>query len=125
MSNVLVVDDDVEILDLIETRLSIEGLQVFKACTEWQAFQLLAKHRIDVISLDIRMPDTDGVSMLRMIKDQYPKIPVILFSAYPEYKQDFGTWACDAYLMKTGDLDEFVGEVKKQLSAADAKIPES
>ncbi len=51
------------------------------------------------------MPDIDGISLLRKMKEINPKTPVIMSTAY-DYKDDFAVWASDAYIVKSSDLDE-------------------
>jgi two-component system response regulator (stage 0 sporulation protein F) len=52
---------------------------------------------------------------LRIIKEKLPQIPVILCSAYSEFKQDFSVWASDDYVVKSSDLTELKDAVKRHL----------
>jgi DNA-binding NarL/FixJ family response regulator len=74
--------------------------------------------RPDVVMLDIRMPGTDGIVALRAIKARRPHLPVILNTAYEAYKGDFGSWACDAYIVKSSDLTELKAEIRQVSSRA-------
>ena len=49
------------------------------------------------------------------MKELRADLPVILCSAYPEYKQDFGSWASDDYVVKSANLDELKAVVRKHL----------
>lgn len=62
------------------------------------------------------MPGLNGIEVLRRMKEQQPNLPVILNSAYQEFKQDLGAWASDAYVVKSSDMDELKGMVRKLLS---------
>jgi DNA-binding NarL/FixJ family response regulator len=61
------------------------------------------------------MPEMSGIEVLRQIKEKYPNLPVLLSSAYSEYKQDFGTWASEEYLVKSSDLEDLKSAVRKHL----------
>ena len=69
----------------------------------------------DVLLLDINMPGLNGIEVLRQMKELRADLPVILCSAYPEYKQDFGSWASDDYVVKSANLDELKAVVRKHL----------
>jgi len=65
--------------------------------------------------MDIKMPGISGVDALIKIKEIDKNIPVILCSAYSDYKQDFSTWASDAYVVKSSNLDELKKAITKVL----------
>jgi two-component system response regulator (stage 0 sporulation protein F) len=58
----------------------------------------------------------DGVETLRRIREVQRDLPVVLCSAYGEYKQDLTTWASDAYVIKTSDLTELKETIRTLLS---------
>ncbi|MBU4407351.1 MAG: response regulator, partial [Proteobacteria bacterium] len=70
----------------------------------------------DLIILDINMPGINGIDVLRQIKEMNSSLPVILSSAYQEFKQDLATWASDEYIVKSSNLDELKAAVKKHLA---------
>ncbi len=72
-----------------------------------------------MVLLDIKMPGMDGVEVLREVKSRWKDLPVILCTAYPHYKQEFGTWASDAYVVKSSDLRELKETVKEILEKSD------
>ena len=69
----------------------------------------------DLVLLDINMPGLNGIEVLRQMKEMRADLPIILCSAYPEYKQDFGSWASDDYVVKSANLDELKAVVRKHL----------
>ena len=83
MPTVLVVDDDWAIGDVIETVLSSRGYEVAVALDAKRALALLSNVRFDVILLDVTMPITSGVDLLRRLKGNqaHRAIPVILMTA--------------------------------------------
>lgn len=109
---ILIVDDDVHIQRLYKEELEEEGYEVITAGTGKEALALFEKEKPDIVTLDILMPDIDGISLLRTMKEQQPKIPIIMSTAY-DYKDNFSVWASEAYLVKSSDLDELKSTIKK------------
>ncbi len=62
------------------------------------------------------MPGMDGIEVLRQMKQKKPRVPVILSSAYPEYKQDLASWASDDYIVKSFNLDDLKSSVHRNLT---------
>ncbi|MBI5560530.1 MAG: response regulator [Deltaproteobacteria bacterium] len=109
---VLVVDDEEGIRLLYKEELEEEGYDVELASSGEEALKKLEGDHIDLVLLDIKMPGMDGIEVLRKVKERWRKLPVILCTAFPHYKQDFGTWASDAYVVKSSDLRELKEKVK-------------
>jgi DNA-binding response OmpR family regulator len=115
MSKVLVVDDDAHILRLYKEELEEEGYDVVTASTGKEALERFEQEEPDLVTLDILMPDIDGISLLRRMKELRPRMPIIMSTAY-DYRDDFAVWASEAYLVKSADLTELKSMVKKLLS---------
>lgn len=109
---ILVVDDEEGIRLLYKEELEEEGLDVHIAASGEEALKKLEKDKYSLIVLDIKMPGIDGIEVLRRIKEKWKALPVILCTAYHHYKQDFGTWASDAYVVKSSDLKELKDTIK-------------
>ncbi|MBI5196629.1 MAG: response regulator [Nitrospirae bacterium] len=109
---ILIVDDDQHIQLLYKEELEEEGYEVVVAGTGKEALTLFDKEKPDIVTLDILMPDIDGISLLRMMKEQRPKVPIIMSTAY-DYKDNFSVWASEAYLVKSSDLNELKATIKK------------
>ena len=62
-------------------------------------------------------PKMDGVELLRHIRMTHRDLPVVLYTAYGEYKGDFATWASDASVTKSADLTELTDTIRKLLAA--------
>jgi DNA-binding response OmpR family regulator len=116
MKKILVVDDEENIRFLYQEELEEEGYTVDVAAHGQEALEKLNAFQPDLVTLDIRMPGMDGVETLRKIREVQRDLPVILCSAYGEYKQDLTTWASDAYVIKTSDLTELKGTIRTLLS---------
>lgn len=111
---VLVVDDDESILRLYKEELEDEGYEVFGAKSGKEAIEIFERESPDIVTLDILMPDMDGIAVLRTIKNRNPNIPVIMSTAY-DYRDDFGVWAAEAYVVKSSDLTELKETIKRLL----------
>jgi two-component system response regulator (stage 0 sporulation protein F) len=115
LEKILIVDDDESIRLLYSEELRDEGYEVYEASNGKEALDMLERLSLDLIILDIRMPEMGGIEALRLIKAKNPRIPVLLSSAYAEYKGDFASWCSDEYLIKSSDLSELKQAVKKHL----------
>ena len=115
MKKILVADDEMAIRLLYSEELKEEGYEVFTASNGLEALEIVEKEPLDLVILDIKMPEMDGIEALRQIKEKKPNLPVLLSTAYGEYKQDFATWASDDYLVKSSDLDDLKNAVKRYL----------
>lgn len=100
-SRILVVEDDAELLEALTETLESAGYQVYGACDGLAALNLLEQRPVDLIVSDIQMPNMDGHSLLKKVKDQYPELTVMLMTAYGSIQQ-----AVDA--MRDGAVDYMV-----------------
>lgn len=112
---ILVVDDDLHIQRLYKEEFEDEGYEVVVASNGQEAIELFDKEAPDIVTLDILLPDIDGIRILRQMKEKNPKIPVIMSTAY-DYRDDFAVWATEAYIVKSSDLDELKSMIKKLLN---------
>ncbi len=118
MKKILVVDDKAQIRDLVQVEFEDDGYCVILADGGKEAINKLTEldYAVDLVILDIKMPDVGGLEVLNNIKKQKKDLPVILLSAYPTYKQDFSTWAAEDYVVKSSDLTELKQKAKKYLT---------
>lgn len=119
---ILIVDDDLHILHLYKEELKDEGYQVIIADTGKKALERFEQESPDIVTLDILMPDIDGTSLLRQMKEQRPKIPIIISTAY-DYQDDFEDWVskADAYVVKSSDSSELKRTIKKTIDCEKKK----
>jgi CheY-like chemotaxis protein len=115
MKRILVADDEMSIRLLYSEELKEEGYEVYLAANGKEALEIVEKVPLDLVILDIKMPEMDGIEALRQIKERQPDLPVLLSTAYGEYRQDFATWASDEYLVKSSDLEDLKSAVKRYL----------
>jgi DNA-binding response OmpR family regulator len=112
---ILVVDDDQHIQRLYKEEFEEEGYEVVIASNGKEAIELFDSEVPDLVTLDILLPDVDGIRLLRQMKEKRPKIPIIMSTAY-DYRDDFAVWASEAYIVKSSDLDELKATIKKMLA---------
>ncbi len=114
---ILVADDEPNLRLLYQSELEADGYSVITACDGKEALEKIEKDRPDLVVLDIRMPGMDGVETLNRIIDKYRTLPVILNTAFSNYKDSFMTWPADAYVVKSSD----VSELRKRIAEVLAK----
>jgi CheY-like chemotaxis protein len=112
----LVVDDEENIRMLFKEELEEEGYQVEAASNGLEALEKLKGSSFDLVVLDIKMPGMDGIQALNEIKNLNKDQPVILCSAYGEFKQDFSSWVSDGYVVKSADTRELKQTIKHILN---------
>ena len=113
---ILLFDDEEGIRLLYQEELDMEGFAVETAKNGELALEKFKAAQPDLVILDINMPGMNGIEVLRQMKEQNAALPVILSSAYPEYKQDLGAWASDEYIVKSANLDELRAAVHRHLN---------
>lgn len=110
---ILVVDDEENIRILYSEELQDEGYDVIVASNAEEADIKIRESNPDLITLDIRMPGTDGIDFLRKLRERDKNIPIVMCSAYSDYKQDFRTWASEAYIIKSSDMVELKSTIRE------------
>ena len=106
--NLLIVDDEKDFVEMFSLRLSGQGEKVFTAFSGQEALKVLSANTIDVVILDIRMPEMDGIEALTRIKAAYPLVEVILLTGHGSAEtavEGLKLGAFD-YLMKPADFEE-------------------
>jgi len=115
---ILFVDDEEGLLDLYRSSFAREGYTVAVAPTLGEARARLAAGGLDLVVLDIRMGDGSGLALLREIKAEPHRLPVVLSTAFARYQDDFTAWLADAYVVKSSDLGELKAAVRRCLERA-------
>ncbi len=115
MKKILVVDDEENICQLYKEEFEDLGYQVTAVMDGASALAALEGSSFDLVTLDMRMKGMDGIETLRRMKERDANLPIIISSAYEEFKNDFGSWASDAYLVKSSDIASLLDTVKKIL----------
>jgi len=116
MSRILVVEDEQHQRELYAMELQDEGYEVDQAANGREAVEKVKANKYDLVVLDIRMPEMDGIEALGKILSRDKKIPIIIYTAYSNYKSNFMTWTADAYITKSSNLDELKGKIQEILA---------
>jgi CheY-like chemotaxis protein len=118
MPRVLVVDDDESLRLLYTSELADEGYEIDAVSSGKEALEYIDGGKPDVVILDIKMEGMDGLAVLDEIMKRDKTIPVVLNTAYSNFKSDFSTWSADAYIVKSSDLSELKKTIKQVLGEA-------
>ncbi len=113
--HILLVDDEEGIQLLYREEFEEEGYEVISASNGDEALEIFNREPPDLVILDINMPGMSGIEVLRRMKEINPDLPVILSSAYQEFKQDLSTWASEEYIVKSANMDELKEAVRRHL----------
>ncbi len=121
MKSILIVDDSATTRSMIKSAVEeIEDIDIFEAPTGFEALKILPSHALDLIFMDINMPDINGLELINFIKnnDRYKGIPVVIVSTESgeEDKKKGMALGALAYLTKPFEAEELRGIVKKALS---------
>lgn len=116
MHNILVVDDEKEIADVIELYLKNDQYDVLKFYTGEEALACIEETKIDLAILDVMLPDVDGFTILKKIREKYT-FPVIMLTAKTEYMDKIAglTMGADDYIPKPFNPLELVARIKAQM----------
>jgi DNA-binding response OmpR family regulator len=117
LKKILLVEDEQTLCLLYEEELSAEGYEVTSVHDTDSALDALKNKTFDLIITDIRMPGKDGVELIAQIMGLRKDIPIIINTAYQSYKEDFMTWAADAYVVKSSSLAELKAKVRELVKA--------
>jgi DNA-binding response OmpR family regulator len=115
MKKILIVDDEDVIRMLYGEELGDEGYNVITTGTGHGLIGVVESEKPDLIILDIKMAEHNGLDLLQDIRKEFYNIPVILCSAYSSYKGDLKSIAADYYVVKSADLSELKQKIKMAL----------
>ncbi len=108
MDNVIIIDDEKSLLDLLSVVFKKEGYGVKTALSAAKAFEIIDREDIDLVVTDIKMPETDGMEVLRHVRETRPDVPVVMITAYGSINQAVETLKAGAldYVVKPFDVEE-------------------
>ncbi|MGD0451657.1 MAG: response regulator [Candidatus Bathyarchaeia archaeon] len=116
-ARIIIVDDDENIRKTMKAILEDEGYVVDLATTGNEAIEMTQETTYNIALLDIRLPDMEGVELLKLIKDNVPKTRKIMVTGYPSMQNAISALNknADAYLVKPVDIEKLLNMVKEQL----------
>ncbi|MBU0951822.1 MAG: response regulator [Elusimicrobia bacterium] len=118
MKKILVVEDEELLSEIFATALKKCGFDLSVANNAAQALEYLAQTQPDLMLLDMKLPDASGLSVLQRTREKYPKLPVIICTAFDQAKleQTIGINAlihtASDYLVKPVKLQDLTAKVK-------------
>lgn len=113
---ILCVDDEIDILELFQDEFEEYGFNVIKAGSGNEGIKAFKNNPIDCLISDIRMPNGDGVSLVRSIKEQGANIPMFLVTGFSDYtSEELAGLGVNAVIFKPFDLEEVVQMVANSL----------
>ena len=117
MKKILIVDDEEAIRMLYADELAEEGYDVITCGDGSRILDLVEQSSPDVVVLDIKMGEYNGLDLLQDIRNDYYDLPVILCSAYSVFKHDMRSIAANYYVVKSADSRDLKVKVKMAIEA--------
>ena len=111
---IMIVDDEEHIRVFYTEELAEAGYGVLTFNNGYNLIEKIEKEKPDLILLDIKMADYNGLDLLQEIRQIFPSLPVILNTAYDTFKEDKKSVHANDYVVKSFDLTE----LKNKIAAA-------
>ena len=123
MRRILIVDDEQSMREMLAILLKKEGFEVLTAGSRAEAGTALAAHVVDLVLTDVRLPDGDGLEILRHVKAAAPETVVIVMTGYGTANDAVAARKLGAfsYLFKPFDVDEVRIVIREALAARDLR----
>ena len=124
MLSILIIEDDITFSLMLKTWLGKKGFVVESASLIQEAKRKIADTKFDLIISDLRLPDDDGIDLLKWLKEKGLSIPLIIMTGYAEIQtavQAMKLGAAD-YIAKPLNPDELLGKIR-ELLGGDEKRP--
>lgn len=117
MVNVLVIEDEENIRTIIKKVLTREGYKVLEAGSAEEGLEIIDKNPIDLIVLDVTLPNMDGYEFTKELRSSHIEIPILMATArqLPMDKHKGFIVGTDDYMTKPLDMDEFILRIKALL----------
>ena len=117
LQHILIVDDEIPIRRFLRTSLSAQGFQVLEAENGKTALDLLRRHQIDLLILDLGLPDMDGLEIIGRLRQSRSTVPILVLSSRgdEEGKVNALDMGADDYVTKPFGMDELLARVRAAL----------
>lgn len=124
MLSILIVEDDITFSLMLTTWLGKKGFVVRSSSSVSDAKRKLGEEAFDLVISDLRLPDSDGIDLLKWLKSTHPSLPLIMMTSYAEIQtavQAMKLGAAD-YIAKPLNPDELLGKIR-ELAHVEEKAP--
>jgi DNA-binding NtrC family response regulator len=118
MSKILVIDDEQGIRSLLDTLLSRKGYEVVLAASGQKGLELFRREHPDAVVLDLKMPEMDGMTVLKHIRNIDQKLPVVVLTGTgtPETEQEVYAVGATEFVEKEFSLHHLGDSLKRHLN---------
>jgi len=118
--NILLVDDEVEFISTLAERLEIRGIDARVVYDGEAALKAVAENEPQVMVLDVMMPGIKGLDVLQRVKEEHPKVQVILLTGQGKTRDGIEgmRYGAFAYMMKPLDLEELIATLGEAMKAS-------
>jgi len=106
MTRVMLIEDETNLRRLYRQELGQEGYEIIDVDSEADALSKLGQENIDAVVLDLRLWNHWGIDLLDEILARRREVPIIINTAYDQWRNDFHLWGADAFVTKSSDLTE-------------------
>jgi len=118
MAKILIVDDEEHIRLLYAEELTDAGYEAITAGSGYRLLERIEEEKPDLVVLDIKMVDYNGLDLLQDIRNRFYNLPVVMCTAYDTFKEDMKSIAADFYVIKSFDLTELKNKIAMALGAS-------
>ena len=116
MTTILLVEDNKNQRLLYEQELRFEGYEIVIAEDGKDVLKKVQEQPLDLVVMDINLPMMDGLDIMDWILSKHRNIPTIINTTYSSYKDNFMTWAADAFIVKSSDVTELKNKIKELIT---------
>ena len=125
MSKILVVEDEKSLRLFYKEDLEQNGYEVQTVGSAAEGLRVFEADWPDLVVLDIRLPGMDGLDAMGRMLNKNPRVPIVLNTGYSSYKDNFLSWAADAYVIKSSNTEELRAKIRELLDARQLRVRRS
>lgn len=114
---ILIVDDEQVVLDSCRKILATEGFEVFLASSVVEAFEAMKTDEFSLLLIDVKMPEHDGMYLIRELNEHWPGTPVMVMSGYHTAQtiEEAKQMGAVSFIYKPFTPDELIGSVRNAI----------
>ncbi|MFA5860018.1 MAG: response regulator [Elusimicrobiota bacterium] len=117
MKTIVITEDEEVLREIFRDELTEAGYNVVLSQNGEECLGILETGNVDLLILDVKLPDMSGLELLGKMKEKYFAVPVIMCTAYDSFQTDYKSWSASAqvkdYIVKPIDLEQLRDKIKK------------